>query len=564
MKTSSKKIFGWILSILLLLIFSCGEDTGLGASVDTEAPALAITYPESAAEIRDSFVLYGTCSDDKLVSKVTVGVRSLEKSSGETGYVNEFFLADISSDGSSWSLTLNDYDSENPDYFNGWRYADGKYEVTVTAYDGAGHDSNGSSRQFEIDNTPPVFIISNPGVVKSDGLAASAYGSIFTIDGTISDNHAISFMDVKIYDSTGVLVSSETYEDDEIDFYREEEIATAGGSSVTIAQYQTDTTSAATTANNRYYQLHPSDSGTEYYYAAITLRDSAMAYKNPTGEERTVDEAASDELGNPTSSLYLYDDVYKTLMSKKKGLGLSAANLKDILAGIETNDEALSVLKENVKDTSESEDNRLYFSLNPEANPTYQVNGYEFAFGEDDVVQTASTGNTVSVTVSAGLDNTNIEPEVVKLWMKAYSSKPSDFDSVENDISSLVAGVKAAEGDDSYEFEEDTTTIADWVLIYDYSVHNDKGSSVSTKTFSVTLPEGITLDKYYVLALTGYDIEDVVFAQDTVYGFEGNTAGVAPTVVITSPKSLSISGEASSLKFTGTATLSTSSLFVSE
>ena len=264
---------------LSLFLFSCGENSGLGSSVDTEAPKLSIEYPPSAAAIRDEFTLYGLCSDDKAVKRVVVTLKNLE-TSAEWG---PYHAAVTNS--ASWQIDLNKYDASNEEYTNGWQYPDGKYEATVVAYDGAGHSSGELARQFEIDNSAPVFIISNPNVVKSDGLSAATYGSVFTIDGTISDSHSITYMDVKIYDSTGTLVSAESYEDSDLDFYREEDIATAGGSSVTIAQYQTDETAATTTANTRYAQLHPNSSGTEYYYASITLTDSAKAYKNPTGAE---------------------------------------------------------------------------------------------------------------------------------------------------------------------------------------------------------------------------------------------------------------------------------------
>ena len=59
------KIVFPVLSIsLLFAFFSCGEDSGLGASVDTKAPGISITYPPSDAIIRDTFVFGGTCSDD--------------------------------------------------------------------------------------------------------------------------------------------------------------------------------------------------------------------------------------------------------------------------------------------------------------------------------------------------------------------------------------------------------------------------------------------------------------------------------------------------------------------
>ncbi len=282
------------------------------------------------------------------------------------------FSASVNAD-KTWQIELNEFDSETGYY----KYKDGTYQVSATAYDGAGHSSGESSRTFDIDNTAPVFIISKPGVVKSENLDPSSYGSIFTIEGTIADDHAISLMDVKIYSESGECVSSENYEGDSIPFYREEEIATAGGTSVIIAQHLSsgDTTSA----NARYSQMYAGTEATQNFYAEISLTDSAKIYKNPNGSERSAEESKNDSLGNSTSKVYLYDDVYTTLMSAKKGLGLSAANLKNILNGTKTDvPEALAALDSSAKDTSSAEENRLSFSLNPDASPKYQVNGFSY------------------------------------------------------------------------------------------------------------------------------------------------------------------------------------------
>lgn len=565
---------GGLASLLLAVLISCGEDAGLGSSIDTKAPVLSITYPDSGAAIRDSFILAGDCSDDKSISRILVSVKNLE-----SGVDYGSYPAKLSADQTSWQVTLNEYDSNNAAYYNGWQLPDGKYEVSVTAYDNAGNNSGVSSRQFELDNTPPVFIISNPGVVKSSGLKASAYGSLFTIDGTISDNHPISYMDVKIFrTSDGQLLSHETYEGSAIDFYREEDIATAGGSSVTIAQWS-DT--ATQTAKTRYTDIYGDneEAGTIEYFAQIALYDSAKVYKNPPkNSSRSAVEVAADVYGNSTSTVYLYDDVYTALMSAKKGLGLSAANLKDILAGLDKGEKAtaaLSTLSTNAKNT-EVDANRLYFSLNPQANPTYTVNGYKFNFVSNEN-QLASSGNTVSVTVSAGLDGTNIQPDLVKVWIKKYASKPTDEIAVKSELEKLNQKVIELTKEEA-EFVEDVTTINlesgnDWILVYDYAQHNDKGSSVPTKTFAVTLPaieDYIELEKFYILGVTGHDVDEVRFSQNIVYGFEGNAAGVPPTFAFDdtegseTPKSLSIWKNFEDPQFSGTATVSTGSYYVKE
>ena len=552
-----KHVLGFF--VALASVFAMiGCDVGLGEVVDTQAPALAISYPPLNATIRDSFILYGTWSDDKGVSSVSVKVVNTE-----TKETVDSLSATVNSD-KTWQAELNEYDSDTGYY----KYKDGTYQVSITAYDGAGHSSGESSRTFDIDNTAPVFVISNPGVVKSDNLEASAYGSVFTIDGTIADDHTISLMDVAIYDASGSLVSHETYDSEQIDFFREEEISTAGGTSVTIAQYAD---SPSTTANTRYSDVYGTDSsaGTKYYYASVTLTDSAQIYQNPTGSERSAADVKTDSLGNATSKVYLYDDVYTSLMSAKKGLGLSAADLKNILNGTVSNDSALSVLNESVKDTASSEDSRLYFSLNPEANPTYTISGYTFGFNDGETVQSASNGNTVNVTINSGLDGVKVDPSTLKLWMYTCdgSGKPTETDITEK-ISSLVSKVKIAEASaesdgDATITESQIAEIAEdgWTLVYDYYTYN--GSTVEVKSIAMTLPSsGITLGKYYILAATGYDADDVPFSQKTIYGFAGNVSGIAPTIEILTPENGAFV-KADELEFTGTALVNNDSLHVS-
>lgn len=572
----------------LFSLSSC--DVGLGESVDTQAPTIEITYPPVSAVIRDSFILYGSWSDDKSVSKISVSVMNTE--------TKEVVLSNVSAEigSGSWQIELNNKDDSNKNYYNGWQFADGTYQISVVATDNAGHTSGTVSRTFDIDNTPPVFVISNPGVVKKAGVSASAYGSIFTIDGTIADDHTISSMDVTIYDASGNLVSKETYNGKEIEAFHEDDIATAGGTSVTIAQYGEN-------PDERYEAIYGNDKskGTEYYTCSIKLTDSAQVYQSPTdSSSRSAEQVEADSAGNSTYSLYLYDDVYTTLMSAKKGLGLSAADLKNILNKTVKNEKtetALETLENTVIDTEKKDNSsNLYFSLNPQANPTYQVNGFEYSFDVNATLQQASSGNTVSVTVAAGLDGTNIDPDgndsqnsTVKVWLKEFDEQPKDSGkytkaSVLAEISSLatyVTKLEAAETDfvewANATTENPVTEYAveksnSWKLIYDYGQQTagSDESSVATKTFSVTLPQNsVSLNKYYMIAVTGSDVEDVHFLQNTAYGFEGNEAGVAPTfgtIKIKFPDSEEATVtnlvKSSEFSFAGTAAVKSSSLYV--
>lgn len=578
-KKNARRILSALTGFIITAICLASCNVGLGESVDTETPTLDITYPSSTAVIRDSFVLFGTWKDDKGVTSVKVSVRN----TGTNDYVVSDVPATINTD-NTWQIELNDYNSSNSSYYNGWQFADGTYEVSVVASDDAGHASGAATRTFDIDNTPPVFIISNPGVVKTSDSKASSYGTTFTVEGTISDDHTISSMDVIIYDASGNIVSSENYDGETINSFHEDDIATAGGTSVTIAQ----------SGDSRYSAMYTLDEGTEYYTASIKLTDSAKVYKTPTDESsssRSAAEIKADAQGNSTYTLYLYDDVYTKLMSARKGEGLSAADLKNILNGTYTADSAkkataLALLEEKAKNTEKQNDEtNLYFSLNPEANPTYVINGFAWDFDSKGTAQTASNGNTLTVSVNAGLDNYAIDLDgnddqssTVKVWLRELDERPTDKDTMLKALSTLSSQVKLLEDNDHndgvqsfVEYDDATATspvtnINGYKLIYDYAQSNSgNSSSVTAQTFSVTIPEGsVVLGKYYMVAVTGADIEDVQFKQDTAYGFEGNETGVAPTVVIESPASGALYKSSDEISFTGTATLSSGSLYVSE
>ena len=527
-----------------------GCDVGLGESVDTSAPTLSIEYPPIAAVIKDTFVLYGSCDDDKNVASVSVQVVNTE-----TKEVVDTLNATIDAGGKSWRVDVNPYIEETGRY----KYLDGTYQFSVSAVDGAGHSSGESSRTFDLDNTAPVFIISKPGVRKGENKSASKYGSIFTIDGTIADDHTIAVMDVKIFSSTtGELLSAETYDGEQLESFREEEIATAGGTSVTIAQYGSGT---------RYSQLHPNDSGTETYYAEISLSDNAETYNNPAESDRSAAESKADSIGNTTSKLYLYDDVYTSLMSTKKGLGLSAADLKNILNGTVSNDEALAKLAESETDTSADTDSKLLFSLNPESNPTYTVSGYGFDFTGNGTIQSASSGNTVNITLNSGLDGVKVDPATLKVWIKKYDSKPTDESAIKTEIATLAGKVGTLDANAKSDGEktisdEDKQRISDedgWTCIFDYCDYT--GSSVDVESVAITLPTNIKINKYYILAATGYDVDDVAFSHNTVYGFAGNEQGIAPTIEFTSPENAAFVN-ASDFSFVGTAVVNSESLFV--
>ncbi len=140
MKTA--RVFGvfsalFLAAVIFVLPTACSDNVGLGSAVDTESPKLSITSPAANDVTSGTFTVSGTCSDDVAVVSIPVSIR--KTSSDTTVDLGE---ADISKDGTSWSISVNAYDLNNADYCNGWQFTDGSYVVTAKAYDGSGRGSD--------------------------------------------------------------------------------------------------------------------------------------------------------------------------------------------------------------------------------------------------------------------------------------------------------------------------------------------------------------------------------------------------------------------------------------
>ena len=553
-KTLGAKAIALISIVVIPLISTLSCTIGLGEAVDVSAPTLSISYPPSGAIIRESFFLTGDCNDDGVVSKVHVDVKN-----NNTGAA--IYSGDARIEGKTWIIELNTFNSSAYESTNGWQYADGTYEVAVVATDASGKSSGVASRTFDIDNTAPFFIIQKPGVTVASGKSASPYGTTFSINGTIADLHEISLMALDVYnkDGTKKIASSENFYQDYV--------PTAGGTSLDFAKSDDD----GSADYSRYVTLYcdgESDkslegkSETKYYSCTVTLSDAAKVYRNPgdSGEGK----------GNTTTEVYLYDDVYQSYLSSTRGLGLSASSLMNISNGTETNGSLdKAALKSKAVNTAsfEEKDNRLAFSLNPAANPTYVVSGLSIFTEEKGVYKTpdsnqvANTSN-VTVSVSAGLNNTAVKPESIHLWLLEYPSYSSTEDRNSNDSQAkstrdgfvkkftreiVESRRNKLENDPEYTSEifvneviekaKSSLNVDVW-CVKDNSDSNASSGTMLTVAFQ--MPSVIKLDKYYLIVATGADLDGLEFSQDSLFGFRGTGTGKLPSVKVTEPANLSL------------------------
>lgn len=512
------KRFSLFLSVFILLFTACKENIGLGESIDTKAPSLEITYPVQKAVIMDYFYIGGNCSDDKGVKNVQVTLKKL-------GTVQETigsYPAEIKN-GTEWFIKFNEKDSEGL-----YPLKDGSYIAYVTAWDNAGQNSGTSSISFDIDNTPPVFIATNPGVTESSS-RYSKYGSSFTLKGTKADEHTVASISVTVYGEDGT-VKGETDQNpfvqtnistDEVEIL----FARAKGYDEEKVNYA------------RLYDMSNEHYGKEEKYScSITLTDSAKLYQK-VGD-------GGKEKGNSTSSIFLNDDIYDSLLSPSKGFALTANSIMTVLNGTRTEsfkkgsesegsvteitvNKIKEILEQNIKVTaSEVSENvdRLSFSLNPKANPIYKnTDELEITSGTPKSLLAKSS---INFTVELGLDKVNLFPGTFKVWIKEYDEIPSQETLLEDRLKI-----------EDYVYQNQSQIPSGWVKIYEAD-KNQSSSSVACSV-KVALDSSdqikVKVGKFYSIALTGWDQENEFVEAESIYGFTGEASGKKPEISIDTP-----------------------------
>jgi hypothetical protein len=420
-------LFSTLILGTLFTFNSC--QIGLGASVDVESPVVEITYPPASAVIKGTFTFAGTCSDDKGVTsaKVTVTNSDIDKSYGT-------YNATVASDGLSWSVSLNAASTADGSV-NGWSYPDGSYEISIVAYDSVGHSSGVSSRAFEIDNTPPVLILSKPLAYGSD--SPTKYGRTLKIAGDIGEQHTVGtpvvhvyqYADSKLTKTTDLSVSNfSTMSSDNplviAKYYTTDEIA---------AQTNTSTKAEMQNLRDAYLSIYGSEADNattsdKTYYCGIELFDNARTYIDPSD--------SGTGSGNASTEYYINTDGFNSaLISDKSEYKLTVKKLMNILNG--TDSEFTSEQKVAIKgilktagnfasSTSVSATASSTFSVNPANNPTWKINDYAIGEANNSKATTNdhrdyALGSTVYLVLSSGRDGIYVKPSTVSVQLQQYT-----------------------------------------------------------------------------------------------------------------------------------------------
>lgn len=523
-----------VLCVLVWAFISC--EVGLGDSVDTTPPTMKITYPPSNSVIKGAFTLAGTSSDDQGISKVVVTVYDSEgklvKMKNDDGTESESIQAVVEDNGTKWRVSLN-----KPDVAGNVPLPDGTYKFSAVATDTSGRTSNVPERSFDIDNTPPLFIISSPAVTDADN--ATEYGSVFSISGKIADNHSVRMMNVSVSDKDGKPLSgTETVK------WNFTNIETSGGTNITAARYSTrnDLDEKEQNLHANYSKIYNVEKGGDQIFTcSVELMDSAHDWNNPVYEDTESIPNSTD--GNKTTSLWLNDDIYEKLMGANSQYKFDISDIKKIWNGAETNDDVLNLLKQTKKDTASQ---KLAFSLNKDASPTYSIGGYDMR-GVDFEKNSAAKNGKVTFMVKAGRNGTLIKPSTLKLYLFGPFS--------ESEMTNEIVSALYDSPQEKYSYYN---TVGKAQILYTGA---ENASSVASFTETVKLPDVVEDGMRYVFVATGSDQDGLTVVTDgNYYGFVGISAGTPPKISILSPESDDVINSNSDLVITGTASSNTSKI----
>ena len=535
------KLFSIILSfftIFSLFLASCDSvEIGLGSAVDTEAAKLSVDEtPKAGDVVRDSFKLSGICTDDTEIKSFKI---IFQDTTGAEGKI-EFSTTPDRLTG-RWELIVdpNQVDEETGEKL----IPDGEYQVTFQVIDKVKHETI-VTRQFRIDNTPPVLIIERPSS-KSNATENSidSYGQAFTLEGQSADDNDVKSIEVIIYD--------------DIPDPEKEEVLTP---KVIIlnnvpSRINMDIAKFEEGKDNDYSDIYGSKtragSTTKKLYFELVAYDSAVRYPIDGSDQRE-----EDLKGNKSDFYYLHSDVSTDILSKYK-----ITDVYHILSGTykETGfgkDYVKSYLSRAEKKTAIGS-----FSLNPENSPTFTIMGRSqlksevplFGKGDEYSDYKATNSTTIPIEVQPGLDSIPLLTEEnckdYVGYAELYLNDPennSDYASYEKYLNPPYSEIDEETGERKiiYKFrpyfvecDDNGNELENTDIIYPSQV--SKKVSGLNHQFTITLQkdDGFQYNHNYKIFVEGLDeSRNSIMSTGTGYGFRFVSSGMPPAIEITEPK----------------------------
>ena len=501
-----KKIFRLFATVLFGLtagfLFSTCE-IGLGPSVDVNAPEIKVIHtPEMSSAKSGTFRISGTCYDDSGVKDVIVS-KFYDTAKGVDTAVS---LGNAVLDSrTEWHLDV-EYNPETRTYscngVNLGTLADSNYALEVYCVDKSDRRSTSANRDFDIDNTPPIFMLSSPNSLNMDDPAK--YGRQLKLKGSIYDDHGIDYLTVNMYKATKNADGSWTKSDTPVELAKNVfPVNDVSNTSILVAEYNDDTsdTKIEKTNYNKLYDVS-GDVGddTAFYYIDITVKDIA---------------------GNINDKTYISDVLlHDSLVSVGE---FDGAALKGIWNGsISVDAETKAAVVAALEGTSGSHPylgnaaTPLALSINRNNYPKYDFGG--FAYNKE-TWGNASKSSNIYLKVDMGLDGVLVKPDTLKVKLtridvdknpltgaNAYTWEAGAGTEHENALFSSTNGV-----------DKPTSTIT---------------TPVSTDSYTLTLPDTLVNGAYYLLEASGTDNngQDLWPSNHSGYALQAASSGSAPSV----------------------------------
>ena len=476
-----RKLLIAFLVVFSLFAISC--EIGLGSAVDTEPPAIEISIPPVDSVIRDNFAIGGTWSDDGVIGSISVKLSRTDGKGEPLTLTGEFVEDEHNRGTGTWSTPVSI--SEN-------NVLDGTYQAVVTIKDTVGRTTI-QSTTFTVDNTAPLIVLQRPGTKLTE--TADAYGQTFTLNGMGADDNSIDHIDINIYSDVECTNLLKTITKSNVPPTIE----------LAVAVFEDG-------VENDYATIYGSTgkNGMQTRYCTITAYDNAKRY--PLTGEMT----AADQKGNSTSFYYLYDDIYDSILDN-----YTITDVYKMLSGTyllaDSNRSADTVanVKALLGQFKITEGN---FSLNPENNPQFIVNGRDpltksgsdFAGSDYNI----TSGTSVVVEISTGLDGIPLEPSTLRPYLLLCDANgdPQVEDVAENRIYLAEAGSGTKSG-----------------TSYKYTVNFNHTTAYPNGKF-------IYLGNTYIIRVEGHDKNrNTIMPKGGAYGFKLSSNGAAPGLTVTKP-----------------------------
>lgn len=498
-------------------ISSC--EVGLGASVDTQPPTVDIQEPSANFIVRDVFTMTGSCSDEQGLSNVTITLRNTQTSEyypkAETPYT-----AKLNKEQTQWECVVNPFEE-------GKEIPDGSYEATVIATDKAGRKTS-ATKSFKIDNTPPLLILTRPATKPNDNdeidqKSTDTYGQELSITGQVADDSNVDLMEIKVYDQDKNLKA----------------IVPLTNVPPTIDM------SVATWKDENYNKIYgDAKDGTKYYFCEVIVHDEAR--KIPFDE---------NDKGNTITYYYFNEDIYSDLLSVYK-----ATELYKILNGSYTrenikpfkdlSDEQIATKISEVKTILDKATNKTAvgtFSLNPENNPYFEIDGYK-EISADSVEEKASllksenpltNGNPLNISILVGLDQAPIVEDTIGIKLNKIVFNDGKYAIDEANPIWYIKPASEAKTENELACRNLLTKVGSNYKL-SLKLTSSEVELINEKTNETYVLPTLEVGNSYLVSVVGQDQNGIEVVQNYNHGIYFESNGNPPKLKITQPDGASI------------------------